>query len=310
MACTMASAIGAGAVAPACPALSSSIGIPARMHFTIVMQLSSQTSSRDDEAVGIAHERPRAPGLLATRHPVQQVEAALDMRRVTERGADMLRRARKDRHTRWISMSKLSTTSRQNHGPLEEVHIVEVMRDPGRVVQVLRGRVAILQRHRIDDMHRSTAVPKCTLLRSCRSYFGSRACSVMSRAAMASMSSTSALRKADAPVIALHRPRPGSALHPRIRRLAQPDHLHASAPRHGSGHALLGQWLVSARPADPPAPGAGSRPGGAGPLCHPRRPKPPDRRARAGSHTSPTSLHMTRSLPASVPDIPHGGPGA
>ena len=41
MACTIASAMGAGAVAPACPALSRSIGIPARMHFSIVMQLSS-----------------------------------------------------------------------------------------------------------------------------------------------------------------------------------------------------------------------------------------------------------------------------
>jgi hypothetical protein len=37
----MVSAIGAGAVAPACPADSSSIGMPRRMQSSIVMQLSS-----------------------------------------------------------------------------------------------------------------------------------------------------------------------------------------------------------------------------------------------------------------------------
>ena len=42
-----------------------------------------------------------------------------------------------------------------DHGALVEVDVVKVIDQPRRVIQVLRGAVAILQRDRIDDMHRS-----------------------------------------------------------------------------------------------------------------------------------------------------------
>ena len=41
-----------------------------------------------------------------------------------------------------------------DHGALVEMDVVQIVDQPRRIIQILRRRLAIVQRDRIDDMHR------------------------------------------------------------------------------------------------------------------------------------------------------------
>ena len=131
--------------------------------------------------------------------------------------------------------------SRQTIGALEEVDVVEPLREPRRLVQVRRGGVAVVapspRPRRAPPPRRSRSGPGVPF--RCRSCFGSRPCSVMPRAALASMSSTSARGK---------RMRPSSPC-------TAPAPVRISTPEGGALEA-------------PPAPARRAPPGG----CAPRPP--------------------------------------
>ena len=133
-----------------------------------------------------------------------------------------------------------------DHRALEEVHVVQILGQPGCVIQILRGGIAVFVAFQIHDMHRRT--------RRAEMHVGAGQMQVLP--GVAGMERDVArghgqhildqgARKADAPVIAQDRPGPGQQLHPRRRGLRQADHLQRLQRRGMDlGHARLGQRAV------------------------------------------------------------------
>ena len=201
---------------------------------------------RHDETVGVGDEGPFQPLLLAARHHVKQLEALGDMGRVAERGADMLARSRDGTIERVEVHFLIVGHVTADHGALVEMDIVEIVHEPRRVIEVLRRRLAVFQRHRIDDMHRSA--------RRAVMHFRARQMQIMFRIAGAQRDVArgdrqhvldQSARKADPAILAKHRARPGHRLHARIRCLRQTDHFQRLQRRlMDLLHARLGQGLV------------------------------------------------------------------
>ena len=177
------------------------------------------------------------------------------------------------------------------------------MRDPRRVVQILGGRITILQRHRIDDVHR----------RPRRAEMHLRSAQVQVVLRLPPMQRDVARRhrqhvlnqragKADAPVIALHRPGPGQQRHPRRRGLRQPDHLQR-LQRAGVNlrDPRLGQRPVL--PSRHPRPHRAQRlRERSRPLGHPRRPSPRAPRPRGFAHLAEIA-HAEHTSAHSAPGL-------
>ena len=134
----------------------------------------------------------------------------------------------------------------RHHGPLEEMHVVERMGDPRRVIKVLRGGIAIGVRLQIDDMHRRARRTEMDI--------SAGQVQIMLRIAAKKREVTRGkgqhvldqrTGKAKPPVIALNCARAGHDFHARGRGLRQADDLQRLKrglvyPR----HALLRQGLV------------------------------------------------------------------
>ena len=179
---------------------------------------------RYDEAVGVRHEGPRPPCVLAAGDHVQQVHAAGHMRRVGKRRAHMLGRAgtagikRVDVHL--VIVGDVAA----HHDALEEVDVVEMLRQPRRVVEILRGGIAVFARLHVDDMHR----------RARRAVMHPRAREEKVVFFFAPVQRDVARRdgqhvlhqragEADAPVVAEDRAGTGQDLDARFRRVGKPD---------------------------------------------------------------------------------------
>ena len=109
---------------------------------------------RDDEAVGIADKWPLKPFLFTTRNHMQHLEAIGDMGGVTERGADMLFRACQAAVKRVEVHLAIVLHIAADHRALVEMDIVEIIDEAGSIIEILRGRLPVVMRDRIDDMHR------------------------------------------------------------------------------------------------------------------------------------------------------------
>ena len=175
---------------------------------------------RHDKTVGVRHERPCPPLVLAPRHPVQKVETARHMGRVRKRCTHMLGCARKTGVERVDIHVIVVKHIAADHRPLEEVNVIKVMRDPRRVIKILRRGIAILVPLQIDDMHGSA--------RRAEMHIGAAQVQVMLCLAPEQRDVApgngqhvfdQGARKPDAPVIALDGPGAGQDFHARSRRL-------------------------------------------------------------------------------------------
>jgi hypothetical protein len=139
--------MGAGAVAPACPADRSRIGMPARMQASIVMQLSvanfigGTTKQFEFDTKGISRHAASPPATMW----ISSIHAGR-RRRVGKGRADMFRGARQAGVERVeVHLDEVRDLA-ADHGALEEMDVVEVMGEPRRVVEVRRGRGPVFVR--------------------------------------------------------------------------------------------------------------------------------------------------------------------
>jgi hypothetical protein len=266
------------------------------MHFSMVMQLSS--------AIGIRNEGPRPPFVLAAGDHVDEVETALDMRRIGKAGADMLCRAGAAGIERVDVHQEIVGNVPADHRPLEEMHIVQVMDELGGVQQVLRRRLAIFPFLDIDDMHgrtrravidagagklevllRVTGVERDVARRNGQHVLDQRP------------------RKAEAPILAEDRAGTGHDLGAGLRRIGKAD-LFQRVERClvDASDCRLGQWLVLATGKT-----GTNRPDVFGERRrtkrNPRRPTPGPSRSRncafLSHHSSPNGAVVVCSLPLS-----------
>ncbi len=110
---------------------------------------------RYDEAIRVAEERPFAPGFLAAGDQMQQVERVVDKGRFGKRRADMLGRARAAGIDGVEIHLAIVDDVPRDHRALQEVDVVEAVRDPRGIVQVLHGAVAVVSPIHVDHVHGS-----------------------------------------------------------------------------------------------------------------------------------------------------------
>lgn len=113
----------------------------------------------NDETVGVGHERPFAPFILAARNQMQQLHCRFDVARVGEGGTDVLLGARAAGVDGVEVHLQIVGNIAAHHRALHEVDIVQCVADPGGVMQILHGAITIVAAVDVDHMHGSVAVP-------------------------------------------------------------------------------------------------------------------------------------------------------
>ena len=144
----------AGAVAPACPADSSSrIGIPPLDRDFHDLTGLGRELRRHDKGHRQRRERPCAPGFFRTGHDVQQLQPVAHVVGINEAGADVLPRPGQRRVERvQVHLPVIEDVTR-HHGPLEEVDVVHLVDHArGGIKRADRG-VLVFALVDVDEVH-------------------------------------------------------------------------------------------------------------------------------------------------------------
>ena len=136
----------------------------ARRHFEAAAGILGPFHRRHDEAVGLRHEGPRPPRLLAARHRVEDLEAFADMIGRDHAGADMLPRCGDAGIERVDVEIVPGDHVARHHRALVEVDMLAAIDDAPGIIEVDQQRLAIGAGGRLDNMDGGTGSAEMDLV--------------------------------------------------------------------------------------------------------------------------------------------------
>ena len=186
--------------------------------------LGGEFQRRDNEAVRIRNEGPRAERALATRNGVAEIETAPGVGGLGDRGADMLRRAGAAGIDRVEVELEIVCQVARHHRTLQKVDVVQPVGDPSRVEEIRHSALAVAPPIGLDHVHRRTG----------RAVVHAGAGQVHVVARVAAEERDVPRRRcervldqragiAEPPIVSQRRASPGHDLDPRRRRIGQTD---------------------------------------------------------------------------------------